>query len=752
MASKRKYLSFQTKVLIPVISLLIVAFMITMWVVNRRLTHRFEEEAKQNLTTANVVFLNSLEIRARSLLVQYQNIVNEPRFKAVAQLGEPETMNVQLNDLLDEMGRDAEVILFTVENGQVLAGATRDPLLPLSEFTSSSSTLFREALQGQHASQIEAVREHLYNLISVPVVISQNLVGVLSIGVRLDKTAAQELKSLTGNDIAFVVNDHTVVSTLHDADAEKEVAEVFKRMIVASENKAFSSQQNEIINSRGEHFLCLARRFSGADGNHQIGYLLLFSYEKALQAKAGIERMLLLISVVGILFSSLMIAALIRKMTRPLLELRDTAEAVGRGDFSRRVEITSKDECGDLAAVFNRMTENLKASRAETEQALERLHTTQAQLIQTEKLSAIGEFVAGVAHELNNPLTTLIGFSEVLRLSGIGERQEGFVDKIIESAERCHKIVHGLLSFARQHPPERKWVHIHSVIEAAVEILRYELRNSNIRVVMNFPPEMQRLKVDPHQLQQVFLSLLNNARQAIEDHQANGEIHITVEHKNGSVVITFRDNGPGITAENLRKIFDPFFTTKPVGVGTGLGLSLSYGIIREHKGTITAHSRPGEGTSFVIELPATEVEPELQMQRVEDASSRALAKEGAGKKILIIDDEEPILELLKTALTVRGYHVETAQDGKAGLHQAQENRYDAIVCDWKMPGFNGQQVYERLLQSKPEAIQRLIFMTGDILSIKAEQFLQEQNRICLFKPFSIDEFHKTLRKTLNSPL
>lgn len=751
MSATKRYISFQTKVLIPVVTLLIIAFIITMWVVNRRLTSHYEEEAKQNLTTANVVFLNSLEIRARSLLVLYQNIVNEPRFKAVAQLGEPKTMNVQLNDLLDEMGNDAEVILFTVENGQVLAGATRDPLLSLQEFTTSSSALFRETSQGQHAAQIVAARERLYNLISVPVVISNNLVGVLSIGVRMDKTAAQELKSLTGNEIAFVVNENTVVSTLHDADSERELVHVFKRIIAPSRNERSSTQASEIITSRGEHFLCLARRFSGANGNQQIGYLLLSSYEKALQAKGGIQRMLLLISVVGIIFSSILIAALIRKMTRPLFQLRDTAEAVGRGDFSRRVESTSKDECGDLAAVFNRMTENLTSARAETEQALERLRTTQAQLIQSEKLSAIGEFVGGVAHELNNPLTALIGFSEVLRLSGIGERQEGFVDRIIESAERCHKIVHGLLSFARRHPPERKWVHIHSVIEGTVEILSYELRNSNIRVVTSFPAEMPRLLVDPHQLQQVFLNLLNNARQALEDHQTSGEIHITLERRDESVRITFQDNGPGISPENLRKIFDPFFTTKPVGVGTGLGLSLSYGIIREHKGTITAHSRPGEGTSFVIELPAMETEPELQPAQVNHASSRALAKEGLGRKILIIDDEEPILELLKTALTVRGYHVETAQDGKAGLHQAQQNRYDAIVCDWKMPGFNGQQVYERLLQSKPEAIQHLIFMTGDILSIKAEQFLQEQNRICLFKPFSIDEFHDTLRKTLNLP-
>jgi signal transduction histidine kinase len=748
MSSTKRYLSFQTRVLIPVVSLLTIAFIITLLVVNRRLTARFEDQARQNLSTANTVFLNSLDIRARSLVLQYQNVVNEPRFKAVAQLGEPNTLNVLLDEMLDEMGGDAEVLLFTGVNGRLVAGAKKDPLLSIHDFTNVRSNSFREALDGQHTAQIVAARDRLYNLISVPVLISKNLIGVLSVGVRMDKTAAQELKSLTGNELAFIMNDNTVVSTLHDTQLEKDLVRVFRQMMAPATDD--SVDENQIISSRGEHFLCLARLFSTTDGNSKIGYLLLSSYEKALQAKQGIQRMLILISAVGILFSSLLITVLIRKMTRPLLQLRDTAEAVGHGDFSKRVEIDSKDEVGDLANVFNRMTENLTAARAETEHALNRLRTTQAQLIQTEKLSAIGEFVSGVAHELNNPLTALIGFSEVLRVSGIGERQEGFVDKIIESAERCHKIVHGLLSFARQHPPERKWVHIHSVIEAAVEILSYELRNSSIRVVTNFPSEFPRLLVDPHQLQQVFLNLINNARQAIEDHQSSGEIRISLERRDNVARIVFQDNGPGIPRENLRRIFDPFFTTKPVGVGTGLGLSRSYGIIREHNGTITAHSEPGEGTTFVIELPAAEVEPDLQL-KLDNTSARVLAKEGVGKKILIIDDEQPILELLKAALTVRGYHVETAQDGMQGLHHAQQNRYDAIVCDWKMPGVNGQQVYEKLLESKPEAIARLIFMTGDILSIKAEQFLQQQKRICLFKPFSIEQFHETLKKTLSSP-
>src|SRR5262249_36889271 len=157
------------------------------------------------------------------------------------------------------------------------------------------------------------------------------------------------------------------------------------------------------------------------------------------------------------------LAAVIGKMMRPLQQLRESAESVGRGDFSRRVDVHSNDEFGELAVAFNRMMQNLTASRAEAEQALKSLQDAQTQLIQTEKLSAIGEFVAGVAHELNNPLTAVVGFSEMLQDSGISERHQAFAKRIVEGAERCHKIVQSLLSFARQHPPERKWIGINKL-------------------------------------------------------------------------------------------------------------------------------------------------------------------------------------------------------------------------------------------------------------------------------------------------
>jgi len=268
------------------------------------------------------------------------------------------------------------------------------------------------------------------------------------------------------------------------------------------------------------------------------------------------------------------------RVTQPLRDLRDTAEAVGRGDFSRRVEVRYEDECGELARVFNQMTHNIKQSRETLEATVETLKTTQAQLIQSEKLSGIGEFIAGVAHELNNPLTSVMGFSELLQNAEVKPREKRYLEMVHKSALRCQKIVQALLGFARRSAPERKAVCLNSLVEAAVEILAYQLRTSNVEAVVNLAPNLPQAMVDPHQIQQVFVNLINNARQAIEAHQPKGTIKITTSADGENVRVVIQDNGPGISQENLSKIFDPFFTTKEVGKGTGLGLSLVYGIIK----------------------------------------------------------------------------------------------------------------------------------------------------------------------------
>jgi signal transduction histidine kinase/ActR/RegA family two-component response regulator len=492
----------------------------------------------------------------------------------------------------------------------------------------------------------------------------------------------------------------------------------------------------------------LAGKFNSLSGDGKLGYLLLSSNEQSLHGLHSTQEALVVVSSLGILFGTAVVWFLVRRATQPLRALSHSAEAVGKGDFNQKVEVTSSDECGELAAVFNQMTENLKRSREQLESTVETLKTTQAQLVQSEKLSGIGEFVAGVAHELNNPLTSVMGFSELLQRADTDPQHKRYLDMIHKSSLRCQKIVQNLLSFARRHKPERKLSNINELVEGAVEILQYQMRTNNIEVVTRLDPHLPKGMVDPHQLQQVFLNIINNARQAIEANQPKGCVRITSEVADQNARVTFQDNGPGIPEANMSKVFDPFFTTKEAGKGTGLGLSLCYGIIKDHGGSITVRSRPGEGATFTIELPLAAETDQATDQGKSGNELPVNGHEGAGKKVLVIDDEDAILQMVRETLSVHGYEVDTARDGESALNRLQQTPYDLTLCDWKMPGLNGQQVYERVRASNPVLAERMIFFTGDVINEKAQTFLRESKKACLSKPFSLSEFRAAVGQAL----
>ena len=307
-----------------------------------------------------------------------------------------------------------------------------------------------------------------------------------------------------------------------------------------------------------------------------------------------------------------------------------------------------------------------------------------------------------------------------------------------------------LLSFARRHQPERKLASLNELVQGAAEILQYQMRTGNIEVITRLDPALPGAMVDPHQVQQVFLNIINNARQSIEAHRPNGWVRITSERHGARARVIFEDNGPGIPEANLSKVFDPFFTTKEVGKGTGLGLSLCYGIIKEHGGAISVRSKPGEGATFVIELPlATAADgPGDSDEPTPAAAPSESEREGVGKKVLVIDDEETILHMVREALTGHGYEVDVVPDGETALRRLNQTSYDLALCDWKMPGLNGQQVYERLRASNPKLSDRMIFITGDVVNDKAQRFLRECKKVCLTKPFSLTEFRAAIGKAL----
>jgi len=744
----RLIVSFRAKVLVPVIAVMVGLLGLTAWVVNERITRQFEAEARRTLATAEAVFRYSKENHAKNLLLRFHNLPNEPLYKAlfqkaINQEGGQETLRDSLRELRGE--QDVDVVMFTSQDGNSLT-AKRDPLISVHLFEKACTLALGDALQGEEQSDTIRVGDKLYDVFSIPVFGMGNaLIGALTFGSEIGDAAAKELRLQTQSQIALLANGRVIASTLATPGSGAQFAQLFQNFIKPAGPGGQSPAVTK-VEVGGEHYFCSGGRFESLAGDGTLGYLLLSSYEQPLRALETTQRVLLVVSLLAILAGSAVVWFLVSRATEPLRELRDNVEAVGMGDFSRRVEVRSADECGDLALAFNHMTENLKQSRAQLELTVETLKTTQAQLIQSEKLSGIGEFVAGVAHELNNPLTSVMGFSELLKQSDKDPQHRRYLEMVHKSAQRCQKIVQALLSFARRHQPERKPTCLNGLVEAALEILNYQLRTSNIAVTTQFDPRLPQAMVDPHQVQQVFLNIINNGRQAIEAHQPKGWIKITTEARAERVRVTIQDSGPGIAGENLSKIFDPFFTTKEVGSGTGLGLSLCYGIIKEHGGTITARSKPGEGASFVIELPITHETAEPQGDPGSHETEFFNPREGAGKKVLVIDDEEPILQMVRETLTPRGYDVDIAPDGETGLNRMSQTRYDVTLCDWKMPGLNGREVYERVRAKNPAQSERIIFITGDVVSEKTRRFFEDQRRICLPKPFTLSEFRAAIRR------
>lgn len=378
----------------------------------------------------------------------------------------------------------------------------------------------------------------------------------------------------------------------------------------------------------------------------------------------------------------------------------------------------------------------------------------QQQLIQSEKLSAIGELISGIAHELNNPLTGVMGYSQLLQLrKDLDDRAKDNLLKINNLALRCQKIVQNLLSFARKQKPERTLSDINDILEKTVELRSYELQVNNIEITRELDRKLPKTIADAHQLQQVFLNVLTNAEQAMLE--AHGKGHLIIRTRtnaqNSRIIVEVIDDGPGIAENYLTRIFDPFFTTKEVGKGTGLGLSLSYGMIKEHGGNIYARSRLGEGATFVIELPIIShlqdeagITPELMPQALQ------FEKLTRGKRILVVDDEKYILDFFIEVFQALPMEVDTAGDGRIAMKKIQSGAYDLIITDFKMPQMSGRDLFNWIKENRPMLANRVVFVTGDTVSVDTRTFFEDNKNRFLAKPFKIEEVKEVIQQTLEA--
>jgi len=732
--------SFRNKVLLPVVGCTACVLAITFFVAHHQMAAQSDKEARQTLATADAALRYSQDFRRNDLLLRFHNLPNVPLWNQLFQSGAPRDLHNTLRSLME--AQKVDIVFYASSRGKVL-DVVNYPSVSPTDFQEAAAPALELALRGDEKVDTVRVGGKLYDVVALPAFDSDNKrIGALALGLELGDATAQEFSKLTQSQVALVADGRIIAATLPGLAADPQFASFWR----GSFTRGDETRQNiKPIVVGGIHYYCLGGHFESVIGDDSLGYVLFSSREQALADKRIAQRILAAVSLLAILAGAFAVGFFVHRVTQPLRELRQGAEAVGRGDFKQRVPVESRDECGQLASVFNQMTGNLEQSRSQLEKTVETLKNTQEQLVQSEKLSAIGEFVAGVAHELNNPLTTVVGFSELLMKDAADPKSRHYSDRILKGAMRCKKIVQSLLSFARGDKPKREPVSMNELIDTVLDIVGYTLRTSNIEVVTDLAPDLPLVQADAHQIQQVLLNVITNAQQSIEANQPRGRILIISKLQGANVRVVVQDDGPGILPENMPRLFDPFFTTKPVGKGTGLGLSLCYGFIKEHGGNISATSQYGQGAAFIVELPAATdkdfVHPVLPEMKALHA--------GNGKRILVIDDEEPILSLIREDLASQGYKVEVTTDGEKALRELEQNRFDLAVCDWKMPGLNGRQIYEQLRESNPRACRRVIFITGDVINPQMRHFLEAEKRPCLSKPFTLPEFHTAVEDILN---
>jgi two-component system NtrC family sensor kinase len=377
----------------------------------------------------------------------------------------------------------------------------------------------------------------------------------------------------------------------------------------------------------------------------------------------------------------------------------------------------------------------------------------QDKLTQSEKLSAIGSLVSGVAHELNNPLAGILGFAQLLlgRTPDQWSRQD--IEKIEKNARRCQRIVENLLTFARQSRMTKRRANLNEVIDSVVNLNEYQFHMDNIEIKRDFDPRVPAFPVDVNRWQQVFINLASNAHQALVGAKSKVRvIRLQTRVRGRELVIRVSDTGPGVPEHLRGRIFEPFFTTREAG--TGLGLGICYGIVRDHGGVIELEAGPEPGATFRITVPVQdEDEPGTEPMRV---VTRGDSEVGLGKRVLVVDDDSYVCDVVTRALQNHRYTVEVARDGKEALESIRAKSFDVVLTDVRMPGeIDGIALYDLLRKENPTVADRVVFMTGNLLDNRTMDRLEKMRVRCVEKPFDIHHLasvvHEVAAEAPSSP-
>lgn len=360
------------------------------------------------------------------------------------------------------------------------------------------------------------------------------------------------------------------------------------------------------------------------------------------------------------------------------------------------------------------------------------------------KMNALGQLVAGVAHELNNPLTGIIGFSElILTRRHLDEQVRRDLEKINGEAIRARKIVMDLSLFARKRQAQMSIVGVNGILAQVLEAKVRETEKMRIRVKKRLTSDLPKISGDFYQLQQVFSNVIENSIQAMSDQSMERVLKVESKLEASKIIVSVSDTGPGISKNNLTRIFEPFYTTKEAGKGMGLGLAIVYGLVQEHGGSIKVDSVQGKGATFTIEFPICRV---TSAGDVEETGEPEELNASSAMNILVVDDDEVVVDLFFNYLKRGGHRVDTARWGDVAVRKLNREDYDLVFLDIVLPRVNGREIFKRLKQTKPSMSKNVVFVTGDLASKETKEFLEKAGRPFITKPFGLNDIKKAVKE------
>jgi signal transduction histidine kinase/CheY-like chemotaxis protein len=517
-----------------------------------------------------------------------------------------------------------------------------------------------------------------------------------------------------------------------------------------------------IENNQDNQYLAVAH-LEGPDWH------LVTVFPEAIIAKQALQtaRLILLLGATALVLEIAILFFVLRKLVaEPLENLLSATNRIASGDFAVNLNNQQRDEIGRLARSFHTMSREIEAREITlNERSVKLAHLNQQlaheleerkrieqevsqqreALYQSEKLSALGSLLAGVAHELNNPLSIVVGRAVMLEEQLQGSAQALAAERIRNAADRCARIVKTFLAMARHQEPVRVPVQITQIIEASLDLVGYSLRSHGVEVSLDCAPDLPEFCGDANQLTQVFTNLFLNAQQAMAQQSNPQHISVVARYDTSASNIQVRvsDSGPGIAQELQPRIFDPFVTTKGIGEGTGLGLSVCHSFIQAHHGAIRVDSEVGNGTTFIIILP---VGPLVTLAPADPCGNTL--PNTTDRSILVIDDEPEVADVLTEILSEAGYQVVSVGNGLAALAKLTLQPFDLLLSDLRMPDMDGQVLYAELKLNWHHLAERIIFITGDTLNESVKHFLKTTDRPVIEKPFVPADVRQTVAREL----